>query len=211
MDVRVNMPTVLAKEINRKERGVVWLGSVCDAYQPAEKRYEITRKCLEQLAKVDLPVSLLTKSSLSCRDFDLMRTFSDFELGYSIVCANDSIRSLTEPGASSIEERIGAITKANEKGLDPWAFIAPIMPGITDRPGEIEDLIGKLASAGVRRIGFDPFRPKPGIWPRMNVSLENMPDLAETCRSAIRDPDYFGKVAMVIERECGRHGIAVVV
>jgi len=211
VDVRINMPTVLAKELRRKPRGAVWFGSVCDAYQPVEAKHELTRKCLQLLLRVDWPVSLLTKSALSIRDFDLMTSFSDFELGYSIAFADDALRRSLEPGASSIEERLEAMRIAAKRGLKPWAFIAPILPGLTDRAGEIERLIGKLADAGVERVGFDPFRPKPGIWPRMGELLRSRPDLAESFRRAAREEDYYTDVARLIGSECQNRGIKVVV
>ncbi len=152
VDVRVNIPTVLSKELNRQERGSVWLGSVTDAYQPLEARHELTRKCLKLLAKADLPVSLLTKSALCMRDLDIISQFSDFELGFSLAYADDSARKTLEPGASSVDERLKAMAKAADRGLRPWAFIAPIMPGITDRPGELEALLERLAHAGIRLL-----------------------------------------------------------
>jgi DNA repair photolyase len=209
VDVRVDMPTVLARELARKERGPVWLGSVTDAYQPVEARYSVTRKCLEQLARADAPVSLLTKSGLVARDYDLMKRFSEFELGFSITCADEGIRTIMEPGASPLDDRLRAMAEASKAGLRPWAFIAPIMPGITTRPREIEMLIEKLAAAGIKKVGFDPFRPKPGIWARLRPFLSaRLPESQQAYSTP--DPQLFTQTAARIERECSRRGIAVV-
>jgi len=209
VDVRVNMPTVLARELARKEKGPVWLGSVTDAYQPAEAKYCLTRRCLEQLAKADVPVSLLTKSALVTRDYDLMKRFSEFELGFSITCSDESIRREMEPGASSLDDRLRAMAQASDAGLRPWAFIAPIMPGITTRPGELEILIEKLAAAGIKKVGFDPFRPKPGIWARLRpFLLSRFPELQQAYLSP--DPSIYSEAATRIQRECSRRGIVVV-
>jgi DNA repair photolyase len=210
VDVKVNIPTVLSKELARKARGAVWLGSVCDAYQPVEERYMVTRGCLEVLLARDWPVSLLTKSALVRRDYPIMAGFSDFDLGFSIAYADEEARRVLEPGASPIQERIEAMAEAVRAGLAPWAFIAPIMPGFTDRPEELEGLISRIARAGVRRVGFDSFRSRPCIWPRMASLFEKDPQLARLYRSSLRDPDYNHGVARVIERECARNGLTMV-
>ncbi len=211
VDVRRNMPTVLAKELRRRDRGYVWLGSVCDAYQPVEGRYSVTRRCLEQLLEVDWPVSLLTKGHLVARDYGLMREFSDFDLGFSINCSDDSIRQATEPDASSVEDRLRAISEACDEGLDPWAFLAPLIPGIADRREDLESLIEDLARAGVRRIGFDPFRFKPMCWPRMRDFLEDREISISGFKRALNTPGYFESVADMIENECDRRGLEVMV
>ncbi len=210
VDVKVNIATVLAKELARKDRGAVWLGSVCDAYQPSERRFLVTRDCLKALLARDWPVSLLTKSSLVRRDYSLMAGFSDFELGFSIAYVDESVRKTLEPGASPIEERIEAMTEATSVGLSPWAFIAPIMPGFTDRPEELEKLIARIARAGVRRVGFDSFRSRPCVWPRMAPLFEEDPQLAKLYRSSLWDPEYNYGIARVIERECARNGLTMV-
>ena len=210
VDVKINIPTVLAKELRRKERGVIWLGSVCDAYQPVEEGYGITRLCLGELLKVDMPVSLLTKSTVVERDYELMSSFSDFELGFSLAYGDDSIRDMLEPGASPIGERIRSASRAVERGLEPWAFIAPIMPGFTDRHGEIGTLIDLISEAGVKKVGFDPFRPRPAVWPRMAEILKDEPGLMAQIRAASRDPTYYEEVALVVKRECERVGISLV-
>jgi DNA repair photolyase len=210
VDVKINIPTVLAKELRRKERGVVWLGSVCDAYQPIEGKFGVTRLCLEELLKVDMPVSLLTKSSLIERDLDLISSFSDFELGFSLAYGDDSVREQLEPGASTVDRRLESARMAAEKGLEPWVFIAPIVPGFTDRPGEIGSLIGKISKSGVKRVGFDSFRPRPAVWPRMRESLGDDPELMESLRMASRNQSYYEEVALEIQRECERNGVTLV-
>jgi len=210
VDVKVNIPTVLAKELGRKVRGVTWLGSVCDAYQPVEKKYLVTRRCLGELLRVDMPVSLLTKSSLVERDYDLISSFSDFELGFSLAYGDDSIRERLEPGASTIDERIRAASVAAGMGLAPWAFIAPIMPGYTDREGELGRLVEKISNSGVDRVGFDPFRPRPAVWTRLNQLSGEDPQLTSRIRAASSNAEYYEKVALEIKRECDRHGISLV-
>ena len=72
VDVKINAPEVLRKQLARAKRGTVWVSSVCDPYQPLEAKYELTRRCLEELAKSRFPVTIQTKSKLVLRDLDLL-------------------------------------------------------------------------------------------------------------------------------------------
>lgn len=75
LDVKVNAPDVLAREVRRNPPGRVVVSSVCDGWQPAEQKYELTRRCLHILLEAGYQVSILTKSSLVTRDLDIMRGF----------------------------------------------------------------------------------------------------------------------------------------
>ena len=78
--IKKNIPTVLSKELRNKKQGVVALSTVTDPYQPIEKKFKLTRYCLEQLLKIDFPVCLQTKSSLISRDLDIISKFSNAEI-----------------------------------------------------------------------------------------------------------------------------------
>ena len=72
VDVKMNLPDALAKDLERLPIGIVGIGTVTDAYQPIEKKYALTRKCLEALLEKDWPISIQTKSDLVLRDLDLI-------------------------------------------------------------------------------------------------------------------------------------------
>src|SRR4030065_901569 len=109
VDIKLNAPTVLAREINKKLKGTVYISSLTDAYQPLERKYELTRKLLEILLKHQFPISIQTKSALVLRDLDLIRKFNEREVGFTITTLNDQIRELFKPVSFSVEEKLQAI------------------------------------------------------------------------------------------------------
>lgn len=151
VDVKINAPELLAKEIKRKQLGRVWVSGVCDPYQVVEKRYELTRKCLEILVKNQWPVTIQTKSSLVLRDIEILEKFKDIEVGFSITTADEKIRKLFESGASPIKERIHALDVLHSKGIQTFAMIAPILPGAE---GLIEELAEKVDHILIDRVNY---------------------------------------------------------
>jgi len=115
VDVKINAPEMLEKEIKRKEKGNVWISGICDPYQPIEKKYQITRKCLEILQKYQWPVTIQTKSPLVLRDLDLFKKFKEIEVGFTITTGKDCIRKIFEPKGPSIQERIRALKKNSQR------------------------------------------------------------------------------------------------
>lgn len=129
VDVKINAPKLLEKEIRRKQRGIVWVSGVCDPYQPLEEQYQLTRQCLEILARNKWPVVVQTRSPLVLRDIDIIREASGFEVGLSITTADDEMRKIFEPEAPPIPERIAALGKLHSEGFRTFAMIAPLLPG----------------------------------------------------------------------------------
>lgn len=91
LDVRINLPHVLMRELRRKPKGSVVISSVTDPYQPAEAKYKITRQCLELLAMLNWSVSILTKSTLVTRDIDIFQSFKNIEVGMTITTDSESV------------------------------------------------------------------------------------------------------------------------
>lgn len=136
VDVKVNAPEVLARQLRRAQKGHVMLSSVTDAYQPLEARYRVTRKCLEQLLKKRFPVSILTKSPLVLRDIDLFKLFDDIEVGITISTDDEKMRKAFEPKAPPIEARIRALKKLHAEGIRTYVFIGPLLPMDPERLAE---------------------------------------------------------------------------
>jgi DNA repair photolyase len=137
VDVKINAPEILEKEIKKKKKGNVWISGICDPYQPIEKKYRLTRKCLEILQKYQWPVTIQTKSPLVLRDLDLFKKFKEIEIGFTITTANENIRKIFEPKAPPISERIKVLEKIHREGVKTFAMIAPVLP-------EAEALVQKL-------------------------------------------------------------------
>jgi DNA repair photolyase len=151
VDVKINAPESLAKEIKRKQRGRVWVSGVCDPYQAAEKKYKVTGRCLEVLLENQWPVTVQTKSSLVLRDIEILEKFKDIEVGFSIATADEKIRKLFEPGASPIQERVHALDVLHSRGIRTFAMIAPLLPGFD---GLLEALAGKVDRILIDRLNY---------------------------------------------------------
>ncbi len=160
VEVRMNVPRVLSKEIKRK-RGVVGIGTVTDPYQPLEKQFELTRKCLEVLKKEKAQVSLHTKSDLVVRDLTVIEQCNRPELGVTITTIDEHAASVLEPGAPSPARRLRALEEATECEINTYALVAPVLPLLLDR--QLEEFVGAIMHTGVSRLMLDRFRLRPGL------------------------------------------------
>lgn len=151
VDIKINVPELLAREIKRKRRGRVWVSGVCDPYQAVEKRYKLTGRCLEILLENQWPVTIQTKSTLVLRDLEILEKSKDLEVGFSITTADERIRKLFEPGTPPIKERIHALEILHSKGIQTFAMIAPILPGAE---GLIEELADRVDHVLVDRLNY---------------------------------------------------------
>jgi len=127
VDVKINAPNLLQHEIEKKKIGRVWISGLGDPYQPLEKEYELTRRCLEILSRHGWPVTIQTKSSLVLRDMELLRKLKGLEVTFSIATANENIRRIFEPNSPSLRERIEALEKLHSEGIKTSAMIAPLL------------------------------------------------------------------------------------
>ncbi len=165
VDVKINAPDLLGKDINKKPPGRVWISGVSDPYQPIEKKYELTRKCLEILVGCGWPITIQTKSPLVLRDINLFTRSANIEVGLSVTTAEDDIRKLFEPNAPSIKERIKALGELHHQSIRTYAMIAPILPGA-------EGLAARL-SGKVDYILIDRMNYHYGDWVYRKHNLEN--------------------------------------
>ena len=151
VDVKINAPDLLRVEIQKKKRARVWLSGVCDPYQPLEKKYRLTRQCLEILAQLEWPVIIQTRSPLVLRDMDIILTARDVEVGLSVTTADDNIRKLFEPDAPPIPDRIQALEELHNAGIRTYAMIAPVLPGAEGLAGLLK---GKVDYVLVDRMNY---------------------------------------------------------
>jgi DNA repair photolyase len=128
VDVKINAPQLLQREITHKKRDRVWVSGVCDPYQPLEAKYQLTRQCLGILVENDWPVSIQTRSPLAIRDLDIFKSTSQFEIGFSITTADDTIRKIFEPNSPPIMARVKALAQIHQAGVRTFVMIAPMLP-----------------------------------------------------------------------------------
>jgi DNA repair photolyase len=180
LDVKINAPEVLAKEMARKpRRGMVLLGSVTDAYQPSERKYRLTRAILEILLEYDFPVSILSKSILVLRDMDLLKWFSDCEVGLTVTSMDENVARNFEPHASSPKKRIETLETLCQNGIATYAFIGPILPELTDLEAIFEAIQGKVNFVMAENLNM-----KCGNWENIRNPLErNYPHLLSLYQS----------------------------
>lgn len=152
VDIKVNAPELLQVELTKKKRGKVWVSGVTDPYQALERKYKLTRQCLELLAQTDWPVIVQTRSPLVLRDMDVLQKGTNWEVGLSITTADDRIRKLFEPAAPVISERIRTLDELHQAGIRTFAMIAPLLPGAVDLA---EVLQGKVDYVLVDRMNYN--------------------------------------------------------
>lgn len=180
LDVKINAPEVLAKELGRKpKRGVVLLGSVTDAYQPVERKYRITRAILEILLQHDFPVSVLTKSNLVVRDLDLFKQFKQCEVGLTITTMDQGVACNFEPNSSTPQQRIETLDVLYRSGITTYAFIGPILPELTDLEAIFKTIQGK-----VNFVMAESLNLKCGNWKNIrNLLRSKYPNLLSLYQS----------------------------
>ena len=151
VDVKINCADLLERQIKKMPPGRVWVSGVCDPYQPLERTYELTKKCLEILVRHGWPITIQTKSPLVLRDIGLFKRSDNIEVGLSVTSADDGVRQLFEPKVSAISERIKALEELHLVGIRTYAMIAPILPGAEELA---TDLSGKVDYILVDRMNY---------------------------------------------------------
>jgi DNA repair photolyase len=151
VDAKTNAAELLVGEVRKKKKGTVWISGVCDAYQPAEQQYLLTRRCLEILVDDGWPVNIQTKSPLVLRDIGILKRAANAEVGFTITSADERMRQIFEPGAPAMNERIGALEILHGEGIRTFVMVAPILPG-ADRL--VEKLKGRVDYALIDRDNY---------------------------------------------------------
>jgi DNA repair photolyase len=163
VDVKVNLLDVLARELPRRPGGSIWISGVCDPYEQVEAKYKLTRGAIQLISRYSkFTISILTKNSLVLRDIDLITQLKGrVDVGFTITTFNREAQLIFEPHASPVRERIEAVRRLNEAGVDAWAFIAPMLPYVTEI--ELEDGLRQLREAGVKRLMSDRYNARGSV------------------------------------------------
>lgn len=203
IEVKVNIVSRLKKELDKGPQGVFGVGTVTDPYQPIEKEYELTRGCLAVLRRGGASVSILTKSDLVLRDLDLLKGWEGAEVGVSIGCADPELASIIEPGAPAPGRRFDAIRRLVDSSVQTYLMAAPIIQGVADSELALKSLVEKAHDAGVTRVMWDKFNPKPLASARLRKSLERQ----GTRWDPAGDSTAMERTRAVLREECGATGI----
>ena len=172
VEVKINAIEILEQELNPSNKriplrkGFVLLGGgVCDAYQPIENKYFLSGRTLELIEKYKYPVHILTKSTLVLRDLEIISKInkqSKAIISFSFSSCNDIVSKIFEPGVPSPSERLDAIKKIKEQGINCGMFLIPVIPYITDTDEFLEESISKAKEAGIDFIIFGGMTLKEG-------------------------------------------------
>lgn len=164
--VKEDAPELLRRELMspRWKPQVIAMSGVTDPYQPAERRFRLTRRCLDVLAEFRNPVGVVTKNHLVTRDTDLLGELA----GYGAAVVNLSITTLDpelhrrmEPRTSTPERRLAAVGALSRAGIPVRVMVAPVIPGLTDH--EIPSIVSAAARAGASGAGFIMLRLPYGV------------------------------------------------
>jgi len=170
--VKINAIDLLRKELTsikrryplRKSYFMVG-GGVGDSYQPVEKKYGLTREALNLMYEFNLPVSILTKSTLVEKDFDVIKEINKKNraiVSMSFSSVDDEISSVFEPGVPPPSERLETLKKFKEEGIACGMFLMPVIPFITDKPKYLEESIKKAKENDLDFIIFSGMTLKNG-------------------------------------------------
>jgi len=195
VDVKINAPEVLKKQLEKAKKGVVVMSSVTDCYQPLEKKYKITRQLVNLLLEKQFPLSIMTKSDLVLRDLDLFKQFKKVSLGFTINTLDETFRSRIEKKSSPTKDRLAALKTISKNGIPTFAMIGPCFPFFTD----VEKIISKLHSAGVTELFAERLNTNGENWTSLRkVLMKYYPDKVQEFRDSVFNKNDFNAN---IERE----------
>ncbi len=217
--VKVNVASVLRAELARKSwrKETVVIGAATDPYQPAEGRFRLTRSCLEVMRDFANPAAMITRGPMVVRDVDVLSELArraELHITFSIPTLDDDVWRKTEPGTAHPRQRLRAIEKLVNAGIDVGVGMAPILPGISDRPEQLEAVVKAAREAGATGLWAGMLHLKDGTREHfMAVLARHWPDQLPRYERAYRDraylPQAFGAKTMhEVARLRSRHGVS---
>ena len=188
--VKTNVAEVLRRELARPRwsHELVAIGAATDPYQPAEGRYRLTRACLEALAEVANPFSIITRGPLIVRDLDVLQLAAgraDVSVTFSIPTLDPQIWRYTEPNTAPPRQRLRALRTLVEGGIRASVGLAPILPGLSDDPQLLADVVKAARDHGACGVWANVLYLRPGTrehyldklaqtWPELLPTYERM-------------------------------------
>jgi DNA repair photolyase len=165
--VKVNIAEVLRRELARPSwaHEHICIGAATDPYQPAEGRFRLTRACLHELSAASNPFSIITRGPMIVRDLDVLveaAQRAEVAVTFSIPTLDEEVWRRTEPSTAHPRQRLRALTKLVEAGVRASVGMAPILPGISDRPEQLAQVVRAAREAGACGIWSNLLFLKPG-------------------------------------------------
>jgi DNA repair photolyase len=216
--VKQHTADLLRRDLRRVKPGEsIALGTATDPYQPAERRYEITRGILDEFSRHrGFELGIVSKSNLIVRDLDLLREVSrinSLSVHITVTTLDADLARILEPRAPRPDLRLDAVRQLSDAGITVGVSCSPVLPCITDSPADLEAVVRAAAAAGARHIFAGPLFLKPCSAAVFLPFLEqNFPDLVESYRErfqqhAFLPPSYGKRIAQLITRFREKYGI----
>jgi DNA repair photolyase len=165
--VKTNVAEVLRRELGRPRwaRESVAIGAATDPYQPAEGRYKLTRACLEVLGDASNPFSIITRGPMIVRDLDLLARAAEranVSVTFSIPTLDEDVWRKTEPSTAHPRQRLKAVKALTDAGIRAGVGMAPILPGISNKPSQLREVVKAARDAGATGIWTNLLFLRPG-------------------------------------------------
>jgi DNA repair photolyase len=209
---------LLRQELKQVRAGQsIAIGTATDPYQPAERKFCTTHAIMEEFSRHHgLSLGLVTKSDLILRDLDLLRIIAGknrLRIHVTITTTDPNLARILEPRAPRPDLRFSAVRKLIAAGIQTSVNCAPVLPGITDSPRDLESVVREAAKAGALSVAAIPLFLKPcseKIF--MPFLQEHFPHLAPLYKMRYADraflpEDYKRRISTLIKRLCRQHGI----
>jgi len=188
--VKMDAPQLLEAELAspKWKPQVIMMSGVTDPYQPVERKLQLTRRCLELLARFRNPVAMITKNRLITRDIDLLSELAAHQaaaVNISVTSLDEKLQRVLEPRTSSPRARLDAVAQLRAAGIPVGVMVAPVIPGLTDH--ELPAIVDACAKAGAQFAGYTIVRLPWAIAPLFEHWLdEHFPEKKEQVLQRIR-------------------------
>ena len=175
--VKTNVAEVLRRELARPSwaREIIAIGAATDPYQPAEGRYKLTRACLEVLGDAANPIRIITRGPMIVRDIDVLAraaSRASVAVTFSVPTLDHEIWQRTEPGTAPPRQRLRALKQLVDAGIKASVGMAPIIPGLSDKPELMADVVRAARDAGATGVWANLLYLKPGTKEHFLTALE---------------------------------------
>ena len=197
--VKTNVAQVLERELARRswKHELVAVGTATDPYQPAEGRFRLTRACIEQLGLGRTPFHLITRGPMIVRDLDVLTDAAraaTVSVTFSVPTLDHDVWRRTEPGTAPPRQRLRALRTLVDGGIDVGVGMAPILPGLSDRPEQLAEVVKAARDAGATGIWANLLYLRPGTREHFLANLaRDWPELLPRYERLYAGRAYLGK------------------